>query len=49
MEYNIEEEKETVFKFLTVTGEKRKCMRCREKKEKGNGNVFYCNKCKPKR
>lgn len=35
--------------FFTMQGEKRKCMKCKEKKEKGNGNVFYCNKCRPKK
>lgn len=36
-------------KFYSVSGEKRKCMICKGKKEKGNGNVFCCNNCKPKR
>jgi hypothetical protein len=31
-----------------ITGEKRKCLKCKNKKEQGNGNVFYCNACKPK-
>jgi hypothetical protein len=38
---------EDALKFYKGTPEKRKCMKCGEKKEKGNGNVFFCNKCRP--
>jgi hypothetical protein len=37
-----------IVKFFKPMGEKRKCMKCKGKKEKNNGNVFYCNKCKTK-
>ena len=39
----------TVKQIEKMTGEKRKCMKCGGKKEQGNGNVFYCNKCRPKK